>query len=237
VPLIPALLGLPGSLFFALGPERLIPRVTRRVVCTLPAGARRVALTFDDGPNPAATPRLLDVLAEHGVSATFFLLGRNLRRHPEVGRQIVARGHGVGNHTFSHGLLSALSDRAVREEIRSTHREIEDVLGVRPVLFRPPFGLFDRRVLDLIEAAGYVSVVGDVFPVDTWPGDPEVLAARVLGRVQPGSVVMLHDGYVTALDRDKSRTVEAVARIIPALRERGYEFVGLPGPGEEKSPP
>jgi peptidoglycan/xylan/chitin deacetylase (PgdA/CDA1 family) len=236
VPLIPTLLRLPGSVFYALGPERLIPCVTRRVVCTLPAGPRRVALTFDDGPNPAATPHLLDVLAEHGVTATFFLLGRNLRRHPEVGRRIVAAGHAVGNHTFSHGLLGALSDRAVREEIRSTHREIEDVLGVRPVLFRPPFGLFDRRVLDRVEEAGYVAVVGDVFPVDTWPGDAEVLAARVLRRVRPGSVVMMHDGYVTDLDQDKGRTVAAVARVIPALRGLGYEFAALPVPDREETP-
>jgi peptidoglycan-N-acetylglucosamine deacetylase len=235
--LIPALLGLPGSLLFALGPERLIPRVTRRVVCKLPAGVKRIALTFDDGPNPSATPRLLDVLAAHAVPATFFLLGRNLQRHPEVGRLIVAGGHAIGNHTFSHGLLTLLSDRAVREEIRSTHRVIEDVLGVGPVLFRPPFGLFDRRVLDLIEEARYVPVVGDLFPVDTFPAEPEVLAARVLRRVQPGSVVMLHDGYVTAFDQDKSRTVGAVARLIPVLRERGYEFVPLSGSGREDAPP
>src|SRR5262249_36616812 len=150
--------------------------------------------------------------------------------------RIVAAGHAVGNHTFSHGLLGALSDRAVREEIRSTHRVIEDVLGVRSVLFRPPFGLFDRRVLDLIEQTGYVPVVGDVFPVDTWPGDPEVLAARVLRRVQPGSVVMMHDGYVASFDQDKGRTVQAVARLIPVLQERGYEFAALPVPAREGTP-
>src|SRR5262249_27148803 len=154
--------------------------------------------------------------------------------HPEVGRQIVSGGHTIGNHTFSHGLLNVLPDRTIREEIRSTHGVIEDVLGVRSVLFRPPFGLFDNRVLDLIEEARYVPVVGDVFRVDPSPADPEVLAARVLRRVQPGSVVMLHDGYVTTFDQDRSRTIQAVARLIPMLRERGYEFVPVPGAGREE---
>jgi peptidoglycan/xylan/chitin deacetylase (PgdA/CDA1 family) len=216
-----------GGLAYAIAPERWIPLLTQRVLCSVNTREKKIALTFDDGPNPDYTPLLLTKLAEYRVPATFFLLGRNLERHPEIGRRIVQEGHEVGNHTYHHRSLPFLSKTSVRTEIQSTHRLIADLLNVEPVFLRPPNGLFTRRVLDTVEQLGYRAVVGDVFPVDVaWPG-PETITWRVLRRVQPGSIIILHDGYVGRFDRDKSQTVRALDGLIPKLSEQGYEFVTL----------
>jgi peptidoglycan/xylan/chitin deacetylase (PgdA/CDA1 family) len=216
-----------GGIAYAIGPERWIPRLTQRVICSVPTNEKKVALTFDDGPNPEYTPLLLAKLAEHHVSATFFLIGRNLKRHPEIGRRIVQEGHEVGNHTYDHRILPFLSKVGMRNELESAHRLIADLLNVQPAFLRPPNGLFTGRVLDVAEQLGYRAVVGDVFPVDVaWPG-PETIIRRVLRRVQPGSIIILHDGYVGRFDRDKSQTVRALDGVIPRLREGGYAFVTL----------
>ncbi len=216
-----------GSVAYAIGPERWIPRLTHRVLCSVRTHEKKIALTFDDGPNPEYTPLLLTKLAEYHVPATFFPIGRNLERHAEIGRRIVGEGHELGNHTYHHRLLPFLSTTAIINEVLSTRQLIADLLNVHPVFLRPPNGLFTRRVLDTVEQLGYRVVVGDVFPVDVaWPGH-EVITARVLRRVRPGSIIILHDGYVGRFDRDKSQTVRAMDGLIPELREQGYEFVTL----------
>src|SRR4051794_8723238 len=177
-----------GGLAYALGPERWIPRITQRVLCSVTTRVRKVALTFDDGPNPDFTPAVLEKLAAHGVSATFFLLGRNLDRHLDIGLRIAREGHEVGNHTYHHHNLPFLSSAGVRNEVTSTHKLIAERLNVRPVFLRPPNGLLTGRVLNIVEALGYRAVVGDVFPVDVaWP-DSATIVRRVLRRVQPGSI-------------------------------------------------
>jgi peptidoglycan-N-acetylglucosamine deacetylase len=216
-----------GCVAYAVGPERWIPLITERVLCSVKTRTKKIALTFDDGPNPEYTPALLTRLAEHRVPATFFLLGRNLKRHQEIGLRIVQEGHEVGNHTYCHRSLPFLSGDGIRKEVTSAHQLIVERLNVRPVFLRPPNGLFTSRVLDTVEALGYRAAVGDVYPVDVaWP-DPETIVRRVLRRVQPGSIIILHDGYVGRFDRDKSQTVLAMDRLISSLRDREYEFVTL----------
>ena len=116
------------------------------------------------GPNPEYTPPLLTKLAEYRVSATFFLIGRNLKRHPEVGRRIVQEGHEVGNHTYNHRSLPFLSKANIRNELASTHQLIADLLNVQPVFLRPPNGLFTERVLDTVEQLGYRACGGRRVP-------------------------------------------------------------------------
>jgi len=103
-----------GCIAYAIGPERWIPLLTQRVICSVPTNEKKVALTFDDGPNPEYTPLLLAKLAAYRVSATFFLIGRNLKRHPEIGRRIVQEGHEVGNHTYNHRSLPFLFEVGIR---------------------------------------------------------------------------------------------------------------------------
>jgi peptidoglycan/xylan/chitin deacetylase (PgdA/CDA1 family) len=197
------------------------------VLCSVKTKEKKIALTFDDGPNPEYTPLLLTKLAEYRVSATFFLIGRNLKRHSEIGRRIVQEGNEVGNHTYNHQSLPFLSQDSIRNEVSSTHQLIADLLNVQPIFLRPPNCLVTKRVLDIVEQLGYRAVVGDVYPVDVAWTDAETTTRRVLRRVQPGSIIILHDGYVGRFDRDKSQTVRAMEGLIPRLSEQGYEFVTL----------
>jgi peptidoglycan-N-acetylglucosamine deacetylase len=224
---IRTLMNVYGCVAYAVGPERWIPLVTPRVLCSVRTKEKKIALTFDDGPNPEYTPILLTKLAEYRVSATFFLIGRNLKKHPEIGRRIVQEGHEVGNHTYNHRTLPFSSKPDIVNELVSTHQLIADLLKIEPVFLRPPNGLFSKRALDTVEQLGYRAVVGDVFPLDVALPDPEVITSRVLRRVQPGSIIILHDGYVGRFDRDKSRTVRALDGLIPRLCEQGYEFATL----------
>ena len=134
------------------------------MICSVRTREKKVALTYDDEPNPEYTPLLLAKLAEYRVSATFFLIGRNVKRHPEIGRRIVQEGHEVGNHMYNHRSLPFLSKVGIRNELESTHQLIADLLNVQPVFLRPPNGLFTGRALDVVEQLGYRAVVGDVFP-------------------------------------------------------------------------
>jgi peptidoglycan/xylan/chitin deacetylase (PgdA/CDA1 family) len=213
-----------GDLSYAVAVERLGPWLTERVFWRLDTEEKVVALTFDDGPNARFTPRLLDVLADHRVRATFFLIGQHLEEHPSAARDAVAAGHEIGNHTYSHPSLIFLANDEIAAEIGRTDATIRELLGVQPQLVRPPMGLFTKRVVRLIEGMGYRTIVGDVYPRDPHEPGRDKIVERVLARVRPGSIIILHDGG-NAEHFDRSDTVEAVAAIVPRLLDRGYRFV------------
>lgn len=215
-----------SDLSHALGLERLGPRVTDRVLWRAPTDAPKVALTFDDGPDPAQTPRLLEILDRFAVPATFFLIGNHIEGHARLAERLVQAGHDVGNHTYSHPLLLKLSDEEIVEEIRRTDVLLRALTGEPPRFLRPPMGLFSPRVLDLVEAAGYRTVVGDVYPRDSHKPGQEKIVSRVLNRTMTGSIIILHDGG-NSRPVDRSQTLGAVQEIVPRLRERGFEFVLL----------
>ena len=192
-----------------------------------------VALTFDDGPDPVWTPRILDILKQEKVPATFFIIGENGQSNPALLRRIVNEGHDIGNHTFTHPNLGEIPDRFTDLELNATQRLIEAVTGRSTVLFRPPyFGDAEPTTPDEVEPVvraqrlGYLTVGLRVDP-DDWalPGANEVFAQTVKGVTNSdpdirGQVVLLHDG-----GGDRSQTVEALPQIIHELRARGYRFV------------
>jgi peptidoglycan/xylan/chitin deacetylase (PgdA/CDA1 family) len=181
-----------------------------------------VALTFDDGPS-ASTAALLDVLAEDDVHATFFMVGRNVETHPDLARRVVAAGHVVGNHSYSHPNLDLQLEARVGDELDRTSDAIFKATGVRSRLFRPPFGDEDGLVLHEARALGYVSVEWSVSSKDwTRPGADRIVA-NVLAHVHDGAIILMHDG-----GGDRSETIEAVARLIPELRRRGYALITVP---------
>ena len=215
-----------GNLSHSLAPERLGPRVTERIFWRAPERKSRIGLSFDDGPHPVFTPRLLDILARYGVKATFFLIGRYVMMYPDIARSIHREGHEIGNHTFRHRMLPLLSDQEIELEIRSTHDVIGEKTGCGPVYLRPPMGLFTRRTVDVIEDCGYKTVIGDVYPRDpNMPGVRKIID-RILVRTRPGSLIILHDGGNGPVV-DRSQTLAAVDLIIPELLARGYRFVTL----------
>jgi peptidoglycan/xylan/chitin deacetylase (PgdA/CDA1 family) len=208
----------------AIALERLGPRLTQRILWRLPTRERVVALSFDDGPNPTFTPEILDLLDEHQIPATFFLIGRHVRQHPEVARRIAGGVHEIGNHTFTHPMLPFLRDEMIVHEIRHTGEVIGEVTGKAPGLLRPPMGLFTKRVVDLVEHCGCQMVIGDVYPRDPHLPGRERIYHRVISRVQPGSIIILHDGGNTR-HVDRSQTVWAARQIVRHLLQDEYRFV------------
>ncbi len=204
--------------------ERLGPILIPRVVWRGPRDGPFIALTFDDGPHPEFTPRVLEILDRNAVRATFFQIGRYIQQYPETTKSVIREGHECGNHSFSHSLLPRLSDNEVGREIRSTHELLVSLGAAKPLYFRPPMGIFSRRVLNVIEETGYRTVIGDVYPRDAHRPGSSKIVRRVRQRAVAGSIIILHDGGNTE-GVDRRQTVEALGSMVPALKEQGFNFV------------
>ncbi|MDZ7303602.1 MAG: polysaccharide deacetylase family protein [candidate division KSB1 bacterium] len=215
-----------GGLSHAIALERFGPSLTRRILWCVQTQERVVALSFDDGPHPRHTPEILDLLDEYQIPATFFLIGRHVRQHPEVARRIAGGRHEIGNHTFNHRMLPFLRDEMIVHEIRRTTEIIGEVTGRTPRFLRPPMGLFSKRVVDLVEQSGCEVVVGDVYPRDPQRPGREKIYHRVIRRVRPGSIIILHDGGNGRIV-DRSQTVWAARQIVQHLRQENYRCVTI----------
>ncbi len=182
-----------------------------------------VALTFDDGPWPENTPKVLDVLAKARVKATFFLVGNQVRKYPELVGQELRAGMALGSHSYSHPQpFGALSGDAIRREIDQGVATLAD-LGVKTTLFRPPGGAIPPAVVSAARAKGLHTVVWTVDPDDWKRGaTADQITQRVLAEAKPGAIVLLHDG-----GGDRSATIEALPRIIDGLKRRKLSFVTL----------
>lgn len=180
---------------------------------------QRIALTFDDGPDPVRTPALLDLLGELNVKATFFLLGADVDANPELCARIAREGHEIGNHTYTHRYLPLARSRCVATELAATDKAIERATGITPTIARPPYGGRSPRNVRVFDRLAKRLVLWDVNSFD-WKGAPaRDVAQRVLERVRPGSIVLMHDA------RDGGEvTIDAVRMLIPELRARGYEL-------------
>lgn len=181
-----------------------------------------MALTFDDGPTPG-TVRLLDLLAEQGAKATFFLCGTQVRRLPQVARRIAAEGHEVGNHTDTHRRLWRLPAREIAGEIAKAQVSIFDASGHKAKLFRAPYGV---RWFGLRQAQREFDLLGVMWTVlaRDWVLDAASIAHRVKAGAASDAIVCLHDGRELAPAPDISNTIQAVQQLLPALREKGFEF-------------
>jgi peptidoglycan-N-acetylglucosamine deacetylase len=181
-----------------------------------------VYLTFDDGPTPAWTPRVLELLARYRARATFFVLGRGAAAHPELVRQAFAAGHGVGNHTWSHRRLTGLADGQLAAEVDPTSAAIQRATGAPVRCLRPPYATVDAASAARVRALGLRLVLWDIDTRDWLRPGAGAIAGRVLGRVRAGDVVLLHDG-----GGDRSQTVAALEQLLAALTARGFRFGAL----------
>lgn len=193
------------------------------------------ALTFDDGPSPD-TARVLDILRDKEVRATFFLCGASVERYPELARRIVAEGHALGNHTYSHPWLHLKSRAEIASEIDRTQDAIEKVTGVRPAYFRPPHGVRWFPLWPLLRERGMTLVLWNSFPQEGASPAHEIVE-RALARLRPGAIILLHDGKDNLPEGRNLRpaTVEALPRIIDGARRAGYTLVPLPGAGAART--
>ena len=187
-----------------------------------------VALTFDDGPNPDATPRILDTLREKGVRATFFVLGSHAERWPELVRRISHEGHQIGNHGYFHRKLQFKSPFYVSRDIRLGIRAIRRAGAPAPRYFRAPHGFRSPWTTPIASSYGERTVGWSLGVWDSdRPGVDEIVR-RTLEGVEPGSIVLLHDGDGYNPDGDRMQTAAVLPLIIDRLKEQGYEFATLP---------
>jgi peptidoglycan/xylan/chitin deacetylase (PgdA/CDA1 family) len=198
-----------------------------RTFTGLPRGTKQLALTYDDGPNDPHTLRLLEVLAKHNARATFFLIGRHAEDRPDLVREIARAGHVIGNHTFSHPLLTFKSISEVRGELLRCQAVLHDAIGKHSNLFRPPFGGRRPAVLRVSRDLGLSPIMWNVTGYD-WDAPPSaVIEKKVAKQIRGGDVILLHDGGHQQMGADRSQTIQATDHLIAKYQSEGYEFVTI----------
>lgn len=226
--MLPALLGLAAAAAAsAAGYESMAPtgQWYGRTFTRLARGSKQIALTYDDGPNDPHTMRLLEVLAKHGVRATFFMIGRYVQQRPDIARAVKQAGHVIGNHTFTHPLLIFESASQTRTQLVECRTALTEAIGEHSNLFRPPFGGRRPATLRIARELGLEPVMWSVTGYD-WNAPPAAeIEKKVVGQMKGGDVILLHDGGHRAMGADRSQTVIATDNLIRRYRDQGYEFV------------
>jgi peptidoglycan-N-acetylglucosamine deacetylase len=177
-----------------------------------------IAMTFDDGPSAENTSRLLEMLKQRDIKATFFLIGQNVASNPDLVRRILAEGHEIGNHSWTHPQLSKLSDQKVTAEITKTQDAIKEASGFTPTLLRPPYGAITPRQREWIENQFGLSIIlWSVDPFDWKRPGASVITQRILSQARPGAIILSHDIH--------KQTVDAMPATLDGLMRKGFKFV------------
>ena len=181
------------------------------------ATERMVALTFDDGPNPKTTPMLLDILKKYNAKATFFILGQNIPGNEEIVKRMVAEGHEVANHSWSHPNFKTLSPEQIKQEVEQTQSALEKITGRRPTMIRPPYGSVNQMVMD---AMNLPAMYWSVDSLDWKSRDPKAILEVVKANTRPGSIILMHDIHQS--------TVDSMDSVLQHLQAQGYSLDTLP---------
>lgn len=180
----------------------------------------KIALTFDDGPHPRYTPKILDILEEYGVKATFFVVGVNAEYYPDTMEKIIEKGHEIGNHTYSHPHVSCLNSETLEREVEKCESAIYGLTDYKTKLFRPPEGMIDADVRTVLRSLDYKVILWDIDTQDWANTPPDKISDYVVKNVTSGDIILMHD-YVA----HNSPTPEALRLFLPKLLEKGYHFV------------
>ncbi len=187
---------------------------------SVPTNGPFLAMTFDDGPHPENTPRLLDMLRARNIKATFFVTGENARKHPDILRRIVAEGHEIGNHTQTHAKLTTLGQSQIRNEIIACHQAVQSATGILPRSFRPPYGAITPDQKAWIKAEfGMPSIMWSVDPEDWKKPGINVVTSRLVNGASRGGILLLHDIHKSSID--------ATPGTLDQLVGRGYQFLTI----------
>ena len=178
-----------------------------------------VSISFDATWGVDHTDRLLDILDRYGVKTTFFLAGYWVQKYPEYVRKIAARGHEIGNHSYEHPHLNSLSREAIRADLLRNHELLVELTGARPILFRPPFGEYSNKVIEVASELGYFTIQWSIDSLDWQDVSADFMVNRVMERVGPGDIILFHNAG--------KHTPEAVERLISTLQSQGYRIVPI----------
>ncbi len=191
---------------------------------------KKIALTFDDGPDPNYTPGILDILKKENIKATFFIVGKKIEAYPELTERIVKEGHDFGSHTFNHKNLILAKATTVLNELSKTDWAIWKKTGKRPLYFRPPFGLYNPRVNRVASGFGYKIILWTLSSED-WRGlSVKKIAKRIISKVRPGNIILFHDSTFYNLYNKKNKDyniIEAMSEIIKKLKDQGFKLVTI----------
>lgn len=186
---------------------------------------KRVAITFDDGPDGDFTPQILDILKEYDTKATFFVLGSIAAKNRDVLKRIDQEGHVIGNHSWNHSYFTKISESKIIEELRKTDDLIQEVIGKSNSLFRLPYGAFNNKVLEIVAQQGYHNIYWSIDPRD-WSGkSPKQILNNIQANIEPGAIILLHS---SGPKKSIPNTIKALPHIIEFLQEQGYEIVTIP---------
>lgn len=189
-------------------------------ICKAPSQEKILALTFDDGPDPEKTPKILEILKQHGISATFFVIGKKIQGAESILKKIKEEGHLLANHSFSHSyFFDFYSTKKVTADLQAANNTIREVAGVTPRLFRPPYGVTNPNIAAAVKKLSLTSIGWNVRSLDTVINDQEKLYKRVISRIRPGSILLFHDTGV--------HTIETLKEVILFAQKNGYTIVGL----------
>lgn len=180
----------------------------------------KIAITFDDGPHPVNTKKILDVLDKYNVKSTFFVIGVNAKNYPSSLREIVERGHEIGNHTYSHSVLKSMSEDRIKKEITDTEDTLNGICNLTPELLRPPCGLYDGSLINVAKKLDYKIVLWTIDTNDWAHNSVDNIVKEILKSVKSGDIILFHD-YITG----KNNTPEALEIIIPRLQKMGFNIV------------
>jgi len=177
-----------------------------------------VAMTFDDGPHPSLTPKLLDILKQRNIKCTFFVIGRSAKTYPQIIRRMIAEGHEVANHTWTHASLTSRSDAQIRSELQQSEDALFAAANYRPHLIRPPYGAINTRIKNfMFSEFGYSTIMWSVDPQDWRRPGVSVVTSRLVNGAHPGAIMLAHDIHPP--------TIEAMPAVFDQLLAKGYQFV------------
>lgn len=188
-----------------------------------------VALTFDDGPSPEWTPKILDELKKADIKATFFMLGEHVERYPQIARRVVEEGHEIGNHTYDHHVLIYYTTQELEREIRDCEKVIRDITGQTTRYFRPPKAWLTMQEKKKIDGMGYRTVLWTLNSKDWVTFDGKYIVGYLLGHIKPGDILLFHDsgGVFTAEGGNRQETVKSISLLAEKLKKKGYSFVTI----------
>ncbi len=188
-----------------------------------------VALTFDDGPSPEWTPKILDELKEANIKATFFMIGHHVKKYPDIARRVAAEGHTIGNHTYAHSMILYYTPEEVEEEIKYTELIIKEVTGQKTKYFRPPKAWIMNSMKEKVKAMGYEVILWSLNSKDWVTFNHRYIVKLLSLRVRSGDILLFHDSgnVVSTEGGDRAQTVASIPLLAKRLRQKGFEFVSI----------